>query len=211
MSMDSSDITLDAPRRQSAERALATLVENGDLDRLVTLARTLGAAGDALSDDIVARLAETAGNGLDLLDRATRANIAGALPAIAALVETGDLERLVGLARIAGGVGDALSDDIVSRVAETAGNALVLIDRVTRSGLADRLVALADAAESSRLIDHLLTAMTAAAAETSKAPPPQGGIGGLWHLLKQPQTQSALTYVISVVNHFRAAQENGRT
>ena len=208
MSMDSSEITLDAPRRLAAEHALAVLVENGDLDRLVMLARTLGAAGDALSDDIVARLAETAGNGLDLLDRATRSNIAGALPAIAALVETGDLERLVGLARIAGGVGDALSDDIVSRVAETAGNALVLIDRVTRSGLADRLVALADAAESSRLVDHLLAAMAAAAADRSLAPASQGGIGGLWHLLKQPQTQSALAYAISVVNHFRAAQES---
>ncbi len=209
MSMDSSEITLDAPRRQAAEHALAVLVENGDLDRLVMLARTLGAAGDALSDDIVARLAETAGNGLDLLDRATRSNIAGALPAIAALVETGDLERLVGLARIAGGVGDALSDDIVSRVAETAGNALVLIDRVTRSGLADRLVALADAAESSRLVDHLLAAMAAAATDSRQAPPSQGGIGGLWNLLKQPQTQSALAYAISVVNHFRAAQESG--
>ncbi len=209
MSMDSSEITLDAPRRQAAEHTLVVLVENGDLDRLVMLARTLGAAGDALSDDIVARLAETAGNGLDLLDRATRSNIAGALPAIAALVETGDLERLVGLARIAGGVGDALSDDIVSRVAETAGNALVLIDRVTRSGLADRLVALADAAEGSRLVDHLLAAMAAAAADSRQAPPSQGGIGGLWHLLKQPQTQSALAYAISVVNHFRAAQESG--
>ena len=209
MSMDSSEITLDAPRRKAAEHALAVLVENGDLDRLVMLARTLGAAGDALSDDIVARLAETAGNGLDLLDRATRSNIAGALPAIAALVETGDLERLVGLARIAGGVGDALSDDIVSRVAETAGNALVLIDRVTRSGLADRLVALADAAEGSRLVDHLLAAMAAAAADSRQAPPSQGGIGGLWHLLKQPQTQSALAYAISVVNHFRTAQGSG--
>ena len=209
MSMDSSDLTLDAPRREAAERALATLVENGDLDRLVTLARTLGGAGDALSDDIVSRLAETACNGLDLLDRATRSNIAGALPAIAALVENGDLERLVGLARIAGGVGDALSDDIVSRVAETAGNALVLIDRVTRSGLADRLVALADAAESSRLFDHLLAAMAAAAADSARAPAPQGGVMGLWHLLRQPQTQSAISYAISVVNHFRAARENG--
>ena len=201
------------PEAESAEArtqaALAALVVSGDLERLVSLARVLGGVGDALSDDIVTRLSATAADGMDLLDRANRSGIARALPAIAALVENGDLERLVALARLIGGMSDALSDDIVTRLAETAGNALVLIDRVTRSGLADRLVALADAAEGSRLVDHLLAAMAAAAADSRQAPPSQGGIGGLWHLLKQPQTQSALAYAISVVNHFRAAQESG--
>ena len=183
-----SDTMLDDTTRAGAAAALATLVANGDLDRLVALARILGATGDAMSDDIVTRLAGIAADGLDLLDRLTRSGIAAALPTIAALVTSGDLERLVALARVAGAVGDAMSDDIVTRLAGTAADALVLIDRVTRSGLAERLV----------------TAVEAAAARERGLPRPAGGLGGLWQLLRDPETQAALRFGLGVLGALRA-------
>ncbi len=195
---------LDEDSRAAAEAALGRLVANGDLDRLVALARTLGAAGDALSDDIVSRLAGLAADGIDLLDRVTRSDIAAALPAIAALVGSGDLERLVSLARVAGGAADALSDDIVTRLAETASNALVLIDRVTRSGLADRLVALADTVEASGLPARLVAAVEAATRRERDLPRPAGGLGGLWQLLRDPETQASLRFALSVLGALRA-------
>ncbi len=197
------DTMLDDATRAGAAEALATLVANGDLDRLVSLARTLGAAGDALSDDIVSRLAGLAADGIDLLDRLTRSEIAAALPAIAALVSSGDLERLVALARVAGAMGDAMSDDIVTRLAETATNALVLIDRVTRSGLADRLVTLADTLEASGLPARLVAAVETAAARERGLPRPAGGIGGLWQLLRDPDTQAALRFGLAVLGALR--------
>ncbi len=197
------DTMLDDATRAGAAEALATLVANGDLDRLVSLARTLGAAGDALSDDIVSRLAGLAADGIDLLDRLTRSEIAAALPAIAALVSSGDLERLVALARVAGAMGDAMSDDIVTRLAETATNALVLIDRVTRSGLADRLVTLADTLEASGLPARLVAAVETAAARERGLPRPAGGIGGLWQVLRDPDTQAALRFGLAVLGALR--------
>ncbi len=197
------DTMLDDATRAGAAKALATLVANGDLDRLVSLARTLGAAGDALSDDIVSRLAGLAADGIDLLDRLTRSEIAAALPAIAALVSSGDLERLVALARVAGAMGDAMSDDIVTRLAETATNALVLIDRVTRSGLADRLVTLADTLEASGLPARLVAAVETAAARERGLPRPAGGIGGLWQVLRDPDTQAALRFGLAVLGALR--------
>ncbi len=197
---------LDRANRSGIAKALpaiATLVENGDLDRLVALARVLGGVEDSLSDDIVTRLSATAADGMDLLDRANRSGIAKALPALTALVGNGDLELLVALARLVGGVSDAMSDDIVTRLAETASNALVLIDRVTRSGLADRLVTLADQVERSNLLADLLQALERAAADDAGKPRPAGGIGGLWHVLTSAETQAALRYAATTLGHFR--------
>ncbi len=198
------------PEAESTEArtqaALAALVVNGDLERLVSLARVLGGVGDALSDDIVTRLSATAADGMDLLDRANRSGIARALPAIAALVENGDLDRLVALARLIGGMSDALSDDIVTRLAETVGNALVLIDRLTRGGLADRLVVLADTVERSNLLADLMQALERAAADDAGKPRPAGGLGGLWQVLKDPEIQAALRYAASALAHFRASR-----
>jgi uncharacterized protein YjgD (DUF1641 family) len=178
---------LDEATRSGAATALAALVANGDLDRLVALARVLGAAADGISDDTVSRLAGLAADGLDLLDRVTGSGIAAALPALAALAGSGDLERLVALARVAGGVGDALSDDLVTRLAETATSALLLIDRLTRAGLGERLV----------------TAVEAAARRERGLTRPAGGIGGLWQVLRDPDAQAALRFGLAVLGGMR--------
>ena len=87
--------TVQHTSRERVESLVDELVGNGDLDNLVHLARLVGSAQDALTDDMVGRLAATVGGGLDMLDRANRSGIAKALPAVAQLVENGDLERLV--------------------------------------------------------------------------------------------------------------------
>ncbi len=129
---------------------------------------------------------------------------AAARRALAELVANGDLDRLVALARTFGGAADALSDDIVGRLAETATNALVLIDRVTRTGLADRLVGLADQWERSNLITDLLTALDRASADQAAGAKPAGGLSGLWQLLRRPETQAALGFGVAVLEHLRA-------
>lgn len=172
------------------------------------------AANDALSDDIIARLASSAGEGLDLLDQVNRAGLGRALPALTALVDSGDLDRLVQLARVYGSAQDAMSDDIVSRLAESGGEALSLLDRFSRGG-AGRLVALIEKMEASgslqkladalpRLVDRLdtvnrlLSAVEAADDATAKGKAAGGGIGGALSLMRDRGNQDALRHLINL-------------
>ncbi|HYA73374.1 MAG TPA: hypothetical protein VEF36_09455, partial [Roseiarcus sp.] len=153
---------LDRVNRSGVGRALpaiSALVENGDLDRIVALARVVGSAQDALSDEMVGRVAGMATDGLELLDRVNRSGVGRALPAITALVDNGDLDRIVALARVVGSAQDALSDDMVTRIAGLASDAVAIIDRVTRNGFIDRWLTLADRLERSGLLSDLITAI----------------------------------------------------
>jgi uncharacterized protein YjgD (DUF1641 family) len=168
------------------------------------------AARDALTDEMVARLAQTASDGLDLIDRANRAGIAGALPALKALVENGDLERLTALARVFGAAEDALTDEMVARLGQTAGGVLALVDRLDRAGgceLLARLEHLAESGAFGRLEDlvrrfnqalALIERVDAALAAADRAPPAPntGGLQGLWQLLRDPETQAGMRYMM---------------
>ncbi|MBV1703408.1 MAG: DUF1641 domain-containing protein [Hyphomicrobiales bacterium] len=200
---------LDPARRAKMETALAALVDNGDLDRLVALARVVGAAQDSLSDDIVTRLASMATGGLDLLDRVNRSGVAKALPTLTAMIENGDLERLAGLARTLGSAQDSLSDDIVGRLARVGAEALALVDRLTRNGLGMRLLALVERVEGSHLPQHLVDAVETAGQQAAKAPPAKGGIGGAIKLLSDPDNQQALAYALSILKALRRSRTGG--
>ena len=62
--------------------------------------RVISAARDALTDEMVSRLAATAGDAIDLVDQVNRAGLGRALPALTRLIANGDLERLSQLARV---------------------------------------------------------------------------------------------------------------
>ncbi|MGC9239223.1 MAG: hypothetical protein ACP5D5_06115 [Acidithiobacillus sp.] len=186
--------------------AISALVHNGDLDRIVHLARMMGAAGDSLSDEMVGRLAEVASDGLDLLDRVNRSGLKDALPAISALVHNGDLDRIVHLARMMGAAGDSLNDEMVGRLAGLATDALCLLDRATRTGVMDRLLNIAEQLDQQHILTDFLQCLEGAAAEASKAPPPKGGIAGLWEIMKQPETQQTIQFLMLVGKHFRSCQ-----
>ena len=200
---------LDPARRAKMETAIAALVDNGDLDNLVALARVAGSAQDSLSDDIVGRLAGLATGGLDLLDRVNRSGIAKALPTLTALIENGDLDRIAGLARLAGSAEDALSDDIVGRLARVGAEALALVDRLTRNGLGMRLLALVERVEGSHLPQHLVDAVESAGAQAAKAPAGKGGIGAALKLLSDAENQQALAYGLSILKALRKSRVGG--
>ncbi len=204
---------LDRVNRSGVARALpaiSALVENGDLDRIVALARVVGSAQDALSDEMVTRLAGLATDGLELLDRVNRSGVARALPAITALVDNGDLDRIVALARVVGSAQDALSDEMVARLAGLATDAMTVLDRVTRNGLVERWLALADRAEKSSLVPDFIGAIDQAVKDVAAAPRPQGGLGGLWTLMKQQSTQEAYQFAVAVMHALFRARVNSR-
>lgn len=95
--------------------------------------RVIAAARDAMTDEMVGRVAGTAAEALDLVDQVGRAGLAKAIPKLAEMVNNGDLERLSQLARVFHASQDALTDEMVGRLTETMSGGLNLLDQVNRS------------------------------------------------------------------------------
>lgn len=179
------------------------------LDRVggAEIIRLAESARDALSDDIIARLAATLGEAMDLVDKINRSGVANALPVLSGMVANGDLERIAQIARLIGSAQDALSDDIVARLATLVGDCLDLVEKANRCGVGRLLELL----EQQNLAHHLVACLDKAAADAHAAGPSRGGIGGLWDLMKQPETQDALRFFISFGKHFRNCQMAGKS
>lgn len=177
------------------------MAETGmDVSQALETERLIGAARDAMTDEMVSRLGATAAEGLDLLDKVNRSGVAGALPAISQLVANGDLERLVHLARTYGAAQDAMTDEMVARLAETVAESLSLIDRLNRAGL-DRMVGSIE--RLAVVLERTMGALDAANAEMKAQPAAAGGFGGLWQLMKQPENQETLRFLLAFGRAFR--------
>jgi uncharacterized protein YjgD (DUF1641 family) len=196
-----------------------------DQTQALEIERLVGAAQDALTDEMVSRLSATAAEGMDLLDKVNRSNVAGALPALAQLVANGDLERLTALARTYGAAQDALTDEMVGRLAETVAESLSIIDRLHRAGL-DRLVGALERLGSGGALDRLddtvnrlasglellrraTGSMDAAAAEMRAGPAADGGIGGLWQLMRDRENQESLRFLLAIARELRKGPAAG--
>ncbi len=175
------------------------------------------AAFETLTDEMIGRLAQAASQGLDLLDDVQRHRIAEMLPILGQLAASGDLARLAHLARLLGAAEDALTDDLVTRLAGLASRAMTLLDRVGRlddgyyarmwghieerltPALLDRslkalpvaLDLLERASEGGALTD-LVDAAARLPQDLALAPRPSGGIAGLWALMKDAENQRVL-------------------
>ncbi|MBS1189489.1 MAG: hypothetical protein H6R10_1281 [Rhodocyclaceae bacterium] len=215
---------LDRVNRSGLDRAipiLAEMVNNGDLARLAQLARLVGSAEDALTDDMVGRLTGAVGGGLEIIDQVNRSGIERALPVLSRMVADGDLARIADLARLVGSAQDAMTDDMINRLAGTFGDALCMIDRIMRGGF-DRLVGVIEHLESTgalerladampRLVAHaenverILGCLDASVQEAQTQPRPSGGIGGLWSLMRDPDTQATLRFLLGLGGRLRNA------
>ena len=213
---------LDQVNRAGLERAIpaiAELVASGDLNRIARLARVYASAEDALTDEMIGRLTDTVGQGLSLLDQVNRAGLERAIPAIAELVNSGDLNRIARLARVYASAEDALTDEMVGRLADTVGNGLSLLDRFSRGG-AEHVVKMLEGLHESgaleriatllpQLVDRLTTvqeallSIDAAAAASREAAPSAGGVGGLWHMMRDPETQDTLRFLLAIGKQLR--------
>jgi hypothetical protein len=185
-----------------------------DANDALELERVTAAARDALTDEMVSRRSATAADGIDLLDQINRSGVGKALPALAQLVANGDLERLVALARTYGAAQDAMTDEMVSRMAETIGASLSLMDRLNRAGV-DRLVGMLERLASSGalerldtlterltagldLLERMVGAIDAAGTQMSTGPAANGGLGGMWQLARERENQETLRFLLAV-------------
>jgi uncharacterized protein YjgD (DUF1641 family) len=171
-----------------------------DANDALELERLAAAARDSLTDEMVGRVSATAAEGLDLLDQVNRSGVAKALPAVAQLVANGDLDRLVALARTFGAAQDSMTDEMVSRLAETAAESISLVDRLNRAGL-DRIVGSLE--RLGVMLEGTMGALEAAKREVAAQPAAGGGLGGLWRLLRDPEGQESLRFLMAFAKEFR--------
>ena len=184
------------------------------------IAGLIRAASDSVTDDMVARLAESATQAMDLLDRVNRSGVAEALPAIAALVRSGDLDRLTHYARTLGAAEDAVTDDMIGRFATLAGEGTMVLDRLNRSGVT-KLINLLDQLNTSGALDRLAAKLPAlvdnlevlekmfgcfaeASKEVGAAPAPGGGVFPLLAMLREPENQRTLQFFLAVGRRMRS-------
>lgn len=220
---------LDKVNRSGLDKALpaiAEMVQNGDLDRLCSLARVYGAAEDAATDDMVGRMTETVGTSIDLLDRLNRSGFERALPVLSRLLDNGDLQRVVDIARTVAAAEDAMNDDMVGRVAQMAAEALSVIDRLNRSGverlidildrlnnsgsldiLADRLPKLIEHIE---MIDRLIGCLNLGAQDAKQMPVPTGGFMTMMRIMGDAENQAALQFMMSIGKRMRTSCDSGK-
>ncbi len=177
------------------------------------------AARDSVSDDMIGRLVDSASQAMDLLDQVNRSGVGDALPALAEMVRTGDMQRMARYARVLGAAEDAVTDDMIGRFAALAGEATMMVDGLNRSGVT-KLIELLDqmnnsgaldriAAKLPALVDNLelIENMFACLAEASKevkvAPPPAGGLFPLLAMMRDPENQKALQFFMALGRRMR--------
>ncbi|HXZ48908.1 MAG TPA: hypothetical protein VEG27_07790 [Usitatibacter sp.] len=106
-----------------------------------------------------------------------------------------ELEQLSDLALLVSSARDAMSDEIVARLARSVSEGVALLDRLTRNEGLMRLLQVLDRPETQYLLLGLSKALGQMSREIAAAPPAPGGIGGLWRLVREPGTQEALRSV----------------
>ena len=117
------------------------------------------------------------------------------------MVESGDLDRVVNLTRVIGAAGDAVTDDIVSRLAETVGELLCIADRLARS---ESLLRLLDLLDNKQMINTLVEFGEAVTAvDSSHNSNSKGGISGMMKTMSDPDMQDALKYFSSIFREMK--------
>lgn len=152
--------------------------------------RLFGAISDALSDQMVERLAITAGNALEVVDKLndedTKDAVLTVLDELTALHRTGGLTQGFELIHMINAIRNAMTDQMVERVAGYVEHMMTNLATEDMADLAhDAQVALSDAREESSGDDGA------------------GGLIAAVRLLSQPETQKSLKFLLSFADKLR--------
>lgn len=107
-------------------------------------------------------------------------------------INNSDLQRLTEFASIVAATQDALTDDMVARLASAFSEGMVLLDRVTRNEGLIRLLQVLDHPENQAFLMSLSNALTKTSRDISANAPSNGGVMGLLKLVSEPGTQEGL-------------------
>ena len=122
-------------------------------------------------------------------------------------LETQNLDKLIELASAIAAAQDAMTDDIVTRLAAATGEGMILMDRVTRNeGLMHLLQALGDPAVQENLegVAKALTSENFFDGANDQKNTGRGGYLGLMRLLSDSEVQDAIYTLAGFLKKFNA-------
>ncbi len=114
---------------------------------------------------------------------------------------TEDLQRLVEFAQLVSAGRDAMSDEIVTRLAGALSEGLNLLDRLTRNEGLMRLLKVLDHPDTQYLLIAMSDLIHAASQEIPANPPATGGVGCLLRVMRDPGTQEGMRLLSVVGKH----------
>lgn len=118
-----------------------------------------------------------------------------------AAIASDDLQRLVEFAQLFTSARDAMSDDIVARVAFAMSEGLNLLDRLTRNAGLMRLLQVLDREESQSLLIAMSEAFHIASKEIAATAPAVGGIGCMLRVARDPGMQEGVRFLAVMGKH----------
>ena len=149
-----------------------------DVDRLALAAR------EALTDQMIERLATTGGNAMEVLDRLndehTSAAIHRLIDRLTEMQKVGALDTACDMVMLLQAMRNALTDQMVERLTSYAE---YMVTSVANEDVCD-------------LVTHACQAMNEAAEESAKAPA-RGGLMATIALLSKPETQRSLQFLMN--------------
>src|SRR3989338_8383105 len=113
-------------------------------------------------------------------------------PQVTPALDAASVNSLVEMLNLLASAKDAMSDEIVTRLARTASEGMTLLDRLTRNEGVMRLLQVLDRPESQYMLISLADALAKMSRELATAPPAKGGIMGLVRLAREPGTQEGV-------------------
>jgi uncharacterized protein YjgD (DUF1641 family) len=110
----------------------------------------------------------------------------------AAAMSEADLQQLVEFAHLITSARDAMSDEIVHRLASALSEGITLLDRLTRNEGLIHMLREMDRPENQRFLICVSNAFTATTRDLATLPPARSGLAGLLKLMSDPGVQEGL-------------------
>jgi len=120
---------------------------------------------------------------------------------LTAAINTEDLQRLVEFAQLVTSAQDAMSDDIVTRLARVMNEGITLLDRLTRNEGLMTLLRVLDQPESQRLLVGLAEALRVTSRDIAVTAPANGGLIDLLRGVFHPGTQEGIRLLSLLGQH----------
>jgi uncharacterized protein YjgD (DUF1641 family) len=118
-----------------------------------------------------------------------------------AQVSSDDLKRIAELASLYAAAQDALTDDMVTRLASAMSEGITLLDRMTRNEGLMKLLNMLDHPDVQCHLISLADSVHEITRDIATAPPSSGGLGGLLKLAMKPGTQEGLR-AMSIIGEY---------
>ena len=116
-------------------------------------------------------------------------------------MDQGAVNDIVEMVNLLASAKDAMSDEMVARIARTASEGITLLDRLTRNEGLMRLLQVLDRPDCQYLLIGLADALSDTSRDLATTPPAKGGMGGMLHLARQPGTQEGVRMVSLLGQH----------